>query len=93
MVSDREAYIADKVRKLATLLLSAGGTYFLLRVLYRTAEGTQQLLDPELIAFFALALIAVLWIRGTRRVRRTSSGASDATAEPVARESADESAD
>ncbi len=81
MVSDREAYLADKIRKLATLILSAVATYFLLRVLYRTAEGTQRLLDPELFAFLAIAVVAVLWVLGTKRVaRRAARQAPDAIA-------------
>ncbi|MDJ0976441.1 MAG: hypothetical protein QNJ98_18425 [Planctomycetota bacterium] len=70
-MSDREAYVADKIRKAATFVISAAGTYFLLRVLYRTAEGTQQLVDVELFAFLALTVLAIWWVRSTRRVRRT----------------------
>lgn len=82
MVSDREAYVADKIRKLATLLLSAAGTWLLLRVLYRTAEGTQRLLDPELLAFLSIAIVAVWWVRSTRRVRRAPRhGATEARSE------------
>lgn len=75
MVTEREAWIADKLRKGITLLVSAGGTWLLLRVLYRLGRGEQTLVDPELWLFVVLALAAVLWVRATRRMPRRTVGA------------------
>jgi hypothetical protein len=62
--------VADRVRKAASILLAGAGSFLLLRVLYRTATGTQRLWDPELLGFVVLATIAVLWVRAAKRVRR-----------------------
>ncbi len=70
MVTQFEALIADRIRKLLTILVSAGGTVLLLRVLFRLSQGRQRLLDPELGLFLLLTVIAYLWIRATRRMPR-----------------------
>jgi hypothetical protein len=82
MVTEFEARVADRIRKLLTVLVSAGGTVLLLRVLFRLSQGRQRLLDPELGLFLLLTVIAILWIRATRRmprraVRPDSNGATD----------------
>ena len=69
-MSDQEAWVADKIRKAVTFLVSAAGTWLLLRVLYRLAQGEQTLGDPELWGFVVLAVVATLWIRATRRMPR-----------------------
>lgn len=91
MVSDREAYVADKVRKLFTFLIAGGGTWLLLRVLYRTAEGRQELWDIELLGFLVLVVIAVIWIRSTQRMSRR--GASKRVTSPDGSAEADDSDD
>ncbi len=74
MVTDREAYIADRLRKGITFVVSGIGTWLLLRVLFRLAQGEQTLADPELWGFVLLAVIAALWVRATRRMpRRTDT--------------------
>ena len=60
---------ADRVRKVAAIAISAGGTWLLLRVLYRLANGTQQWLDPELLGVLLLGAVATLWVRAARHVR------------------------
>lgn len=70
MVTEFEARVADRIRKLLTVLVSAGGTILLLRVLFRLSQGRQRLLDPELGLFVLLTIIAILWIRATRRMPR-----------------------
>ena len=84
MVSDFEARVADRIRKLLTILVSAGGTVLLLRVLFRLSQGRQRLLDPELGLFVVLTVIAIIWVRATRRMpRRALRPDSDAhKAEP-----------
>ncbi len=77
MVTDREAYVADRLRKLFTMALAAAGTWFLFRVLYRMAEGTQRLMDIELFGFIAVVVIAYVWIRATRRMPRSSVRSGD----------------
>lgn len=80
MVSDIEARIADRIRKLLTILVSAGGTVLLLRVLFRLSQGRQELLDPELGLFILLTVIAISWVRATRRMpRRAVRPDSDAS--------------
>ena len=60
---------ADRVRKVAAISISAGGTWLLLRVLYRLANGTQRWLDPELAGVLLLGAVATLWVRAARHVR------------------------
>ena len=69
-MTDREAWIADKVRKGFTFLIAGAGTWLLLRVLFRTAKGDGTFADPELWAFLVLAAVATVWIRATRRMPR-----------------------
>lgn len=90
MVTDREAYVADRLRKLFTMALAAAGTWFLFRVLYRMAVGTQRLMDIELFGFIAVTIIAYLWIRATRRMPRSSVRSGDDV--PVVRDGSDDSA-
>jgi hypothetical protein len=73
VVSDAEARFADKARKAVTIMVSAAGTWLLLRVLFRLAQGRQELLDPELCGFVVLAAAAVVWIRAAKRVSRRKS--------------------
>lgn len=80
MVSDREAWVADKIRKFATFVLAAVATVMLLQVLFRLAKGRFRLEDPQLWIFLVLAVIGVVWIRATRRMPRIRSGAQDPAA-------------
>jgi len=72
MISNREAWIADRIRKALTFLVSAVGTTLLLRVLYRLAHGRQTWADLELWGFVVLTILAILWIRATRRMPRSA---------------------
>lgn len=77
MVTEREAWVADKIRKFATFVLAAVATVMLLQVLFRLAKGRFRLEDPQLWIFLVLAVIGVVWIRATRRMPRTRDGAQD----------------
>ncbi len=70
MVSDREAFVADRIRKVCTVLLAAAGTWFLFRVLFRLAHGKQRLLDFDLAMVVLFTALTFVWIRATRRVPR-----------------------
>ena len=72
MISNREAWIADRIRKVLTFVVSAAGTTLLLRVLYRLAHGRQTLADIELWGFVVLTVLAIVWIRATQRMPRSS---------------------
>ena len=84
MVSDFEARVADRIRKLLTVLVSAGGTVLLLRVLFRLSQGRQELLDPELGLFVLLTVIAIFWVRATRRMPRRAVRPDSNAAKPGA---------
>ena len=79
VVTDREAFVADRLRKFFTILLAAVGTWFLFRVLFRLAQGTQQLVDLDLGIILFLTILTVVWIRATRRGPRRRSEAKAET--------------
>lgn len=66
---------ADRIRKLLGYGLALGITLLLFRVLGRTADGRQGLLDPELIALAVLIALSVTWVRAARRIRRADLAA------------------
>lgn|GEM_PF-1873049 len=61
---------ADRIRKLLGYGLALGITLLLFRVLGRTADGRQDLLDPELIALVVLVALSITWVRAARRIRQ-----------------------
>lgn len=69
---------ADRIRKVVGYALAAGLTLLLFRVLARTANGRQALLDPELIALVVLGSLAVTWVLAAKRVRRRQAEAASA---------------
>lgn len=66
---------ADRIRKLLGYGLALGITLLLFRVLGRTADGRQGLLDAELIALAVLIALSVTWVRAARRIRRADLAA------------------
>lgn len=64
---------ADAIRKVVGYLLATVITVLIFRVLSRTAQGTQSLLDLELFSLLLLATLALLWVRAARRIRRSQS--------------------
>lgn len=64
---------ADRIRKAVAFVLAGLGTWLLMRVLFRLAKGEQTLGDWELWLFVLIGLVAVLWIRAARPVRRRAS--------------------
>jgi hypothetical protein len=68
-VSDLHPVAADRIRKVVAVLIAVVGTWLLLRVLYRLANGSQRWLDPELAIVLVLGAAATLWVRAARHVR------------------------
>ncbi len=66
---------ADRIRKLLGYGLALGITLLLFRVLGRTADGRQALLDPELIALAVLIALSITWVRAARRIRQADLAA------------------
>lgn len=66
---------ADRIRKVLGYGLALGITLLLFRVLGRTADGRQALLDPELAALLVLIALSVTWVRAARRIRRADLAA------------------
>ena len=61
---------ADWIRKACAYLIAGVGTVFLLRVMFRLANGKQRLLDPELFLVVALAVLMTVWVLAAKPVRR-----------------------
>ena len=84
MVSDREAWMADKIRRVASFLLAGGATLALLQVLFRMAKGRFRWDDPNLWIFGVLATVGILWVRATRQMPRASRQAPSPSEEAPA---------
>lgn len=66
---------ADRIRKLLGYGLALGITLLLFRVLGRTADGRQELLDPELLALVVLIALSITWVRAAKRIRHADLAA------------------
>ena len=74
---------ADLIRKIAAYLIAGFGTWFLLRVLYRLANGKASWTDPDLWIFLVLAGLMTAWVVAAKPIRRRASGPEpDETQEP-----------
>ena len=61
---------ADTIRKITAYLIAGFGTWYLLRVLYRLANGKASWTDPDLWVFLVLAALMITWVIAAKPMRR-----------------------